>query len=620
MFQMNSIPSPKIDHYFIFDQSQLHAAHTELSMKYVIMNGGISPAELDAVGVPWEYYDACISKEDAEKIEDETLEILTHYYVNENEEDISGWCGLSFGEALHPCVHMLLTSYFRYHFCLLNILTLNSNCIFFYPENAPDLFKIAIMRLAKQISAEIKIFNNKGAVSVPFKLEGRALKNLPESGIRDLSVYKSMNLMEDFVELCLFIREKILFLPEENKCQYALLSTAGKLDAFCNYTQQVPSGNIRYIVPLTRQSLGRTLSRNARFSRLHSSAVTHPLLGYSLRRVKKQIIENIIQRYPDDGLSFLVEIMEKFFFPYYSGIAAYYKNTCRQLSYLKPSIIVLFAESHESQLIVAMAAKKIGISTAISAHGLSFWGFQYNKLVRATLFQHCLAFGEKDLNDYIDQGVPRTRIHVSSFPYFVPLLKQSLRLKVMKHEQKKKALILIPDFAGTMPRYKIGDKYEVMAHIFDTMSKLDIEIYGIKGRYDFSCKFMGIQNDFIEHRGGKIRVYSGDGQLVEHLKEVDLVIGPPSTAIIEANIFGVDYYVYWKDIWHHGTHGIQTNFFKCMYNANNAEELEVMIKEGLSYRPGHTVNDLVNLNFTAPVELYKIFSNSISAALHSRLL
>ena len=93
---------------------------------------------------------------------------------------------------------------------------------------------------------------------------------------------------------------------------------------------------------------------------------------------------------------------------------------------MKPELLILSSDNYETYILAAQAAKKLGIDTAITSHGLNCWGSKQYRYGRFKVFDYALAFGKQDVDNYIYAGSSKNKIFITSFPYFerfIPLIK-----------------------------------------------------------------------------------------------------------------------------------------------------------------------------------------------------
>ena len=146
--------------------------------------------------------------------------------------------------------------------------------------------------------------------------------------------------------------------------------------------------------------------------------------------------------------------------------------------------------------------------------------------------------------------------------------------------------------------------------------KLNIEIIGIKARHHFQYENLGINNNVLDIGGCSINLLSGYKDFPSHLDGVDFVVGPASTALIEAGLLGKDYYVYQHTFFQK----ISTSMVDALFDVVNAsfsiEQLEKNIISRCPYKSGKSVRDIIDLSgVNTKDDLYSKFEANISAVL-----
>ena len=108
----------------------------------------------------------------------------------------------------------------------------------------------------------------------------------------------------------------------------------------------------------------------------------------------------------------------------------------------------------------------------------------------------------------------------------------------------------------------------------------------------------------------------GYGNLEEYLDQVDLVIGPISTALIETNLCGKDYYAYQNYRHLELVDGGQPSIYKYVNVAFDMKQLRENIEKKHTFKSNYSVKDLVDLDgIKTKKGLFHKFESEIQAVL-----
>ena len=110
----------------------------------------------------------------------------------------------------------------------------------------------------------------------------------------------------------------------------------------------------------------------------------------------KQLKDNIRERTSVVNPELLITVMDEQLFPYYHGAFSYYRNAVKTIDSLKPDLVIINAEI-ETHFLVAQAAKKNKITTALLPHGIDCLGFKEVKHGKFKFIDKCFAFGNEDV-------------------------------------------------------------------------------------------------------------------------------------------------------------------------------------------------------------------------------
>ena len=207
-----------------------------------------------------------------------------------------------------------------------------------------------------------------------------------------------------------------------------------------------------------------------------------------------------------------------------------------------------------------------------------------------------------------------SHIYVTSFPYFEKFIPVSDK----RPEKYNNALILPLDYYGNAPQEKLSAKHEYINNVIHILNGLRIKIIGIKARGMYAFRKLGIKEDYIEYEGNKYELLSGYTSFPEAAREADIIIGPASTAIIEAALLGKDYYVYSHYPFHEKVASVLPAMYQILNAAFSIEQLRQNILNKQPFKAGYSVFDLVDLKGVRTKEdVYSKFERAIIDIINS---
>ena len=533
----------------------------------------------------YHYFDEQIDEADAKKMAAIILERLWTWFLDENGRDLSLIDGCSLGRAFASSLEILFNTVFRYIFGLSKLLKPEHEI--YYASNTEDIFLKVIVFLQKQIGFKINSVETKDSRE-EVTYANCKIKMDPTGRKRDLApLFLKDNLINKWIS---YLAQ--LLKGANDKEKRVLLMPGGKLDQYFNHLKNKGAyGNLRFILRLSKKDLINlvfSFKKKVLFYHFHSSG------NYKASKIDaiiSSLKQNMIRKITEIDPEILISVMNQHTFPYFNGAYAYYYNACKVMKALKPHLVVISAGSYENFILLAQAAKHIGIPTAHIPHGLYGWGYSEYLSGTDKVFDYGFAFGEKDVLDYRDQGMEDSQIHVTSFPYF----SRFFPIVQSRPEKYQKALILPLDFYNLAPGEKIKEHFQYLANIIQLLKGLKIQIIGVKARAMHTFKNMGLQDDYLEYDEDQIPLLSGYSSFPEAAKNADLIIGPPSTALIEAAFLGKDYFAFSHSKFHETVPSILPHLYRIVNVAFTMEELRINILNKQPYHPGYTVGDLVDI-------------------------
>jgi len=210
------------------------------------------------------------------------------------------------------------------------------------------------------------------------------------------------------------------------------------------------------------------------------------------------------------------------------------------------------------------------------------------------------------------QGVTHENIKSTIHPYFERFI--NINKKISKNYYK--ALILSPDYYSMCPTEKIGSELWFYVNVIKLLKELDIKIIGIKSRFNYNFKKLGEDGHNLTVEGVKIPLISGYSDFPKIAQHADLIIGPASTAIIEAGLMGKDYYVFQHTPFYKYTPSMLPQLYSIVNTSYDFKDLKKNINLKKCFKRNFTVSDLANINGINSKEiLYKKFNNDIYSLL-----
>ena len=578
--------------------------HPELKgVSLILLSNNFSIKKLDEFSDRgYHYFDELISSEDVYRLSNDIHHLLWNWFLDESGNDLSIIDGCSIGSAFSSSLEILFNSIFRY-LCGLKKL-LNENQIIYYSSETEDIFLDVIVYLQKEIgfkACKIESSDVSEATTMgkqKFDVGGRK---------RDLNtVFQNWNLKEKVASLILpFFQKK-----SEGK-KSVLFMPAGKEEEYIKHVRQHGSSqNFCWILPITgiRDLFNQSKDSTLFYYFSPAGENTSNDIATLIKRLKDNLLNKVLVVAPE----LLVSIMERYTFTNFMGAMNYYSNAKNTFQKLRPELVIIAADAYENFILAAQAAKQIGVKTALIPHGLYSWGYAEYQSGRFKVFDYGFAYGQVDVDNYRLNGMPNEDIHIFPFPY----LERFLPLKETNTSAYYKALVLSPDIVNVCPGEKIGEEMVFYHEISQLLEDLGIELIGIKSRHRIHFSMMGIEKNKLNLNGKNIPLFSGYTALPEIIKKADMIIGPASTAIIESNLLGKDYYVYQHTPFHNYTPSILPSLHEYANVSYDIVQLKKSILNKNPYKPGCSVMNLIDLKgVESKDDLFRKFESRVKAVL-----
>ena len=549
-------------------------------------------------------YDENITTSDVTRMDKDIHQILWKWFEDDGGRDLSNVDGCSLGIVFTPSVEFILNTILRYQQGLGSLL--RSDDVVYYSSQTEDIFIDVLHSLQKKMHFKcVEVEYNQDQKYAT--LEGGTQTYDPNGRKRDLST--SFKLASLFKRVIFRLLVTFQVVDSNNR---VLLVPAGKLDEYINDVKT--NNNVKdfaWIFPLSGFADIKKFFNRSMLSYYFCN------IGISNSRdidiVTLKLKENLKNFNDIIDSSLLFDIFSRNIFSYFEGALGYYHSARITMTSLKPSLVVVSDDGYENFIIAAQAAVRNDIPVAMIPHGIYDWGYIELRLGKYKLFDYLFAFGKVDADNFILSGAPVDNVKITSFPYFERFLPFVKGGKVSSY---KKVLILSPDFFNFFPGEKISEEYRFYEQICLLFKKLNIEIIGIKARHHFHFENLGIDNNVLDIGGYSINLLSGYKDFSSHLDGVDFVVGPASTALIEAGLLGKDYYVYQHTFFQKMSSSMVDALFDVVNASFSIEQLEKNIISRCPYKSGKSVRDIIDLSgVNTKDDLYSKFEANISAVL-----
>jgi hypothetical protein len=553
----------------------------------------------------YSWFDEKITLTDAEKMGKEISHILWNWFLDKFGNDISVIEGCSFGISFASSLEILINSLLRYQVGLKYLI--ESRHKVYYTSNTEDLFIDSIAALSHEIGFKLKpVATNISQNLVTF---GK-YKSIFDAGMRKRDLQSTFRTAGFKEKLAAFVLHNLQ--RKKKKEKRILFMPAGKLDQYFDDVNKTGnSGSFNWVMPLTNSiNLSNYLTQSLLY--YHFSAIKNNEYKEVTNELVLRLEENVKKCNISQISDLIIKAMRKHTFPYFKGALAYFYSVTAMIKKVNPDVVLLSADTYENYLIVAQSAKLQGITTALIPHGLSGWGYKELRFGRFRIFDYYFSFGQVDFENYRHASIPDTNIISTSFPYlekFIPIHKKTNKFY-------KKALILSPDYSNISPSEKVSSEYKFYQDVIKLLNDLNIEIVGIKSRHSFQFQNLGGLKDCICIDGQQIQLLTGYTEFPEAVNNADFVVGPVSTAIVEANLLGKDYYVYHHIDFLKTTHSILPAIFNYVNTAYDMKILKQNIIKKVPYKKKCSVQHIIKyMKFNSKSDLYHEFENSIETLL-----
>jgi hypothetical protein len=581
--------------------------HPELlDTPLILSSSSFSPQDLELYEKRgYSYFDDLITKQEAKQLSKNMYQLIWTWFIDENGNDLSMINGCSLGAAFASSLETLFSSLLRYTTGFKKLI--KKEHIVYVSSKTSEICLDIVVSLQKEVGftlSQVEVSESQKQLTY-----GRH-KLIMDSGsrCRDLApIFRRGGLKEKFIEKILQVvqgnnipKMRVMFIP------------GGKHESYFEYLNGKKDCKINWVIPFNRNS-NLFYKKNKNISYYYLRAI-----GSKGHEKTNQIIfslkENIKNYVTIIDHELLIKVLERHTFCVFNGAHNYYLNVMTTLQAKKPELVILSTDNYETHILAAQAAKKMNTQTAVTSHGLNSWGSKQYRSGRFKVFDYALAFGKQDADNYNYAGTNKKKIFISSFPYFARFLPQ---IKVNDTERYKKVILLSPDVMMNITSEKTDAEYKYYKEVFNLLKELGMEIVGIKNRHVFQYHNIGLADKKLVINGNAIPLLSGYSSFPDAIKGTDCVIGPASTALIEAGLMGKDYYVYQHTLFQEFVPNMLPSLFDYVNGSFNMGQLRENILKRQPYKQGCSVNDLIDLEGVKTKEdLFNKFESGIQAVLH----
>lgn len=499
--------------------------------------------------------------------------ILWNWYLDEHLNDLSDLNGFSIGQVFTSSIEILLVSILKFWtfskiFSNGDIIRCSSNLNYTYLSILKYLNTKKVIKLIfyKEVNQTDKPkYNN-----INFDLSSRQ---------RNLKLFtKKKTVNKQIINFCNMIsmnfnRKNILIFP------------SSKFDFIVKkFFSSFKNSKINVHLPVSKKLIFENLKyRNIKiFDENYQNTFDDKIFEALFINLKF----NLNKKNYDIPSELIFLNLSNFIFPYVNYFYNIFLNLDKYVTLKKIDYIIVFANVIESSIIYSLIGKKNNIKVIFSPHGMNCWG--YHQLIHSKknkIFNFLISYSQIDTNKFINIGFNEKNIINLAYPF----LKKNNFLN-----NNKSALILLPDrFVNIFEKDK--NFYGYLSDIVEILDELNININGLKSRHSFSFNYLKSNNKYTIINKKKINIYSGYGELNKNFKNINMIIGPISSALIESVDANIEYYVYHQEIDNY----LKVDSFICDLNsyyhvAKNKEELKENIEKKKTFKNQFNKSTLFN--------------------------
>lgn len=533
------------------------------------------------------FFDDFIDHNIKNKISSFTKKFIWSWFLR-GEKDISNYKGLSLGVCFSSSIESLINLFQKYY-CFSNIFLKKKDNVY------------AFLSLDSFFLEVLKYFSKKKKINL--NIINQNIGNNYIGGKRNLN-----NLFSKFNFLSFFFFKIINFFKINNK-KKILFIPGGKMNVFFENVM-LKNNTYSWMIPSTfnKKILFKKDLSFYYYNKSDKKILNKNFYSNLLKNLKGQ--KNYFPNF------FLVYIFKKFVFNNFNIITNYYIYLNNLIKKEKISSMVIGGELYEHFIASGYSAKINKIPSFLMPHSLNLEGYKELKKGKFKLFTKYISFGAIDTSSLVSQRVKKNLILELPFPHYINFLNSK---KFKKRKRYKNALILTKDRFTRCVNETVSMEKKYYNDISEVLGELGIKIFLIKGKNKLEFDRVGFQNKNIKLDKKYIAIRYGYGDFAKILNSVDLIIGPPGTALIESTILNKDYYVFQDKNFKKYTNSFLDNFQKFFYVSHNKISLKNNILNKKVIKKNYSVNNLVNnVSLSNAKENYSFFHDEIEKAINKK--
>ncbi len=542
--------------------------------KIVLTSQNFGLNDIDMIKNKYQIYwiDDFIENEDLISNNKLLTDILWNWYLDEDLNDLSDLNGFSIGQVFKSSIEILLVSILKFWsfskiFCRGDIINCSSNLNYTYLSILKYLNSKKDIKLI--FYEEVNQLNKPEYNNINFDLSSRQ-RNL-ELFTKKKTVNKFIINLSNMISIN-FNKKNILIFP------------SSKFDFIVeNFFSTFKKSNINVHLPISKKLIFENLKyRNIKF--FDENYYNYLNIGI-LNKIFINLETNLNKKNYDIPSQLIFYNLSSFIFPYINYFYNIFLNLDRYVNSNNIKCIIVFANVIESSIIYSLIGKKNNIKVVFSPHGMNCWG--YHQLIHSNknkIFDYLISYSQIDTNKFIKIGFNKRKIINLAYPF--------LKINNSFQSNNKSALILLPDrFVNVFEKDK--NLYKYLSDIIEILNDLKIDINGLKSRHSFSLNYLKSKNNYAIINKKKINIYTGYGELYKNFSQINMIIGPISSALIESVDAGIEYYVYQQEIDNY----LKVDSFICDLNsyyhiAKNKDDLKLNIENKKTFKNKYDKNTL----------------------------
>jgi len=597
---MNKVIADSINELRIIEKSIPH------SRKYpvILLSHSFSFEDLNSFEERgFDFYDSFLTEKDTSFIHEEAKKLSQDWFIDKKNSDITKLEHCSVGESISYPIMLIFKTVLGYMFSFRKILQKNDKVI--CTKNTERLALLVLKYISTEIGFEIKLVGH-----FPNNVLSYIRKKNPDhlGRYRNFSLEFSLNIKKliAYYLTKLQVKKKIKF-AKKIKVLHLQSGKNNNLRQFVKNKDNL----VDWVIPMQNfRDIWNTKDSLAYFVLTTNISLRSYFLS---KKMLSDIKENLSIKNYVIHENLVLSVFEEFLFPYIYGIISKSNQALNLLQKYSPSMTLLTAETNTTNLLVANAAKFLGIKTVLTTHGLTTLCFSSYIKKSRNLFEKVLTFTRLDYENYLSCGVDKRNIYFAIDPYFGSFSK----INNFKSKGYKRAMILLPDISEH-PADKMSFIYHYFESILDILNNLNIKIELIKSR-NKPHELNIADSKYFEYKGVKIPVYGGYDKFSKYSEGIDIVIGPASTAILESLLLNIDYYIFVQNNLSKLSNSYTNSIYEFANISFTKEQLYQNIKNKKPLKNNRKIQDIIDLSAYKDMDDINLaYQNTLSQIYHSK--